>query len=341
MIRRILFLIALFGGAGFIALHFSELRADVLALRRGDLDLIILALGVVILINVNVALSYQAIFRGLGMEASIWTLIPLSAAASFVNIVAPSVGASSVALFATEARRHGHPVGRVTVAAMLYMLFDIAGFVVVLLAGIVVLVRRNSLDAVEITAAGYLTLISVVLGILFYLGLQSAERLEGALVWLARGVNRVAGWLKRPVLLAESRVHAFAVDTADGLLHMRRLKRNFLLPIFLSLTNRALFIAILLLMFLAFRTPFSAGTIIGGFSIGYLFTIVSPTPAGIGVVETLMPLGLVSLNVPLGRATIITLGYRALTFWFPLLLGFGAVQYLRLGRRVDWELPKN
>lgn len=330
MLRRILLLIAFFAGAGFIALHFSELRADVLALRRGDLDLIVLALAVVVLINVNMALSYQAIYRALDMEESIWTLIPLAAAASFINIVAPSVGVSSVALFAAEARKHGHPVGRVTVAATLYMFFDVAGFVLVLLFGILVLIRRNSLDAVEITAALYLASFAVALGVLFYLGLKSAERLEAALVWLARRINRAAAWFRRPEFLSEARAHSFAVDTAAGLMHMRARKRNFFLPLFFSLTNRGLFIAILLLMFLAFRTPFSAGTIIGGFSIGYLFTIVSPTPAGIGVVETLMPLGLVSLNVPLGRATVITLAYRALTFWFPLLIGFGAMQFLRV-----------
>jgi hypothetical protein len=331
MLRRVLLLIVFFAGAGFIALHFGELRADFEALRRGDLDLIILAVGVVILINVNMALSYQAIFRGLDMEESIWPLIPTAAAAMFVNIVAPSAGASAVALLASQARRRGHPVGRVTVAAALYMFFDLAGFVLVLLLGIVVLIRRNTLDASEIFASVYLSLVAGVLAFLFLLGLKSARRLEGALVWLARKANTLAAWLRRRPFVTEARAHSFAVETAAGLVHMRRKKRNFLMPLFFSLTNRILFITVLWLTFLAFNTPHTAGTIVGGFSIGYLFSIVSPTPAGIGVVETLMPLGLVSLNVPLGRATVITLAYRALTFWFPLLIGFAAFQYLRRG----------
>lgn len=338
MLRCILLLIVFFAGAGFIALHFGELRADLDALRRGDLDLIILAFGVVILINVNMALSYQAIFRGLDMAESIWPLIPTAAAASFVGIVAPSVGASAVALFASEAGKRGHPLGRVTVAAALYMFFDLAGFALVLLLGIVVLIRRNTLDAGEVAAALYLSTVAGILAFLFVLGLKSARRLEDALVWLARKANVLAAWLKRPAFVSEARAHSFAVETAAGLLHMRRRKRNFLLPLFFSLTNRVLFITVLWLTFLAFNTPHTAGTIIGGFSIGYLFTVVSPTPAGIGVVETLMPLGLVSLNVPLGRATVITLAYRALTFWFPLLTGFAAFQYIkRRGRLAEAE----
>ncbi|TAK12010.1 MAG: flippase-like domain-containing protein [Anaerolineae bacterium] len=328
MIRRILILIVLFAGAGFISLHFSSLSAELAALGRGDFELILLALGVVALVNVNMALSYKAIFNALGIEESVWRLIPLAAAASFINIVAPSVGASSVALLASEAHRRGQPVGRATIAATFYMLYDLLGFMLVLALGIIVLIRRNTLDASEIAATFTLSTVAVTLVVLMALGLKSAERLESALLRLARIANRLAAWLRRPAFVDEKRTHSFAQDMAEALLQMRSRKRNFLLPLLFSLTHRVLFIAVLVLMFLAFTTPFSAGTIIGGFSIGYLFTVVSPTPAGIGVVETLMPLGLVSLNVPLGRATVITLAYRALTFWFPLLIGFVAFQTL-------------
>ena len=86
--------------------------------------------------------------------------------------------------------------------------------------------------------------------------------------------------------------------------------------------------AILAAAFLAFDVPFSAGTIVGGFSIGYLFLIVSPTPSGIGVVEGLMPLALSSLRVAWSQGVIVTLAYRAVTFWVPL--GVGAVAFRRL-----------
>ena len=78
---------------------------------------------------------------------------------------------------------------------------------------------------------------------------------------------------------------------------------------------------VLVAVFLAFQVPFSAGTIIGGFAIAYLFLIVSPTPAGIGIVEGIMPLALSSLRVPWSEAVVITLAYRGITFWIPLALG--------------------
>ena len=56
--------------------------------------------------------------------------------------------------------------------------------------------------------------------------------------------------------------------------------------------------------------------------------IVSPTPAGIGVVEGLVTLSLVSMFVPVEAAAIVVLGYRAITFWLPLFFGMLAMQRL-------------
>ena len=85
---------------------------------------------------------------------------------------------------------------------------------------------------------------------------------------------------------------------------------------------------ILVCSFLSFEVPFSAGTIIAGFSIAYLFLIVSPTPSGIGIVEGLMPVALSSLNVNWSQAVVITIAYRTVTFWVPFGLGAWAFRSL-------------
>ena len=88
--------------------------------------------------------------------------------------------------------------------------------------------------------------------------------------------------------------------------------------------------SVLMAAFLSFKVPFTAGTIIGGFSISYVFLIVSPTPSGVGIVEGIMPLALSSLRVPWSQAVVITLAYRGITFW--LSLGIGAIAFRILNR---------
>jgi uncharacterized protein (TIRG00374 family) len=68
---------------------------------------------------------------------------------------------------------------------------------------------------------------------------------------------------------------------------------------------------------------------VGGFSIGYLFLIVSPTPSGLGIVEGMLTVALNTLRVKLDAAVLITLAYRALTFWFPLAVGGVAFRLLQ------------
>ena len=90
---------------------------------------------------------------------------------------------------------------------------------------------------------------------------------------------------------------------------------------------------VLICSFLSFEVPFSTGTIVVGFSITYLFLIVSPTPSGIGVVEGIMPIALSSLRVDWSQAVVITLAYRTVTFWVPFGIGAWAFRSLhRAGR---------
>jgi len=96
----------------------------------------------------------------------------------------------------------------------------------------------------------------------------------------------------------------------------------------LALSNKAAMIVILTLVFLAFNIPISIGTIVACFSIGSLFVIISPTPAGIGVVEGALTLALTSMYISLEDAAIITLSYRGITFWLPLLFGMISLRFL-------------
>ena len=141
-------------------------------------------------------------------------------------------------------------------------------------------------------------------------------------------------FIHRPYL-SEAHAYSFAHDASLGLQKLREEPKKLVLPIILGLSNKGLLIVVLMITFLAFKVPFSLGTLIAGFSMGYLFFIVSPTPAGVGFVEGALTLALNSLNVPLGSATIVTLAFRGITFWVPLL--FGMLSFRILSRNSGVE----
>ena len=326
--RKFLILLVFFLGVVFVIFSFSELEYTIATLQRGNLWYILLAFMIQIGWFFLIGITYRSLYRLLGIKESILNLTKVAAAATFVNVVMPTAGVGGIAIFVDSAKKDGHPTGKVTLAAALFVLFDYAAFLAVLALGWIVLIRRNDLDAGEITASLILLAIALILAFTLYLGFRSAEAMGNFLARLARLVNTILSPILQRDYLREERAHEFAHEMADGLSSLPNRPRGLLKPLFLAFLNKGLLICVLLCAFLAFQVPFSGGTIIGGFAIGYLFMIVSPTPAGIGVVEGTLPLALRSLRVIWSQAVVITIVYRAITFW--VTLGVGALSFRSL-----------
>jgi uncharacterized protein (TIRG00374 family) len=329
--RKFIAAVALMIGVVFIISRMTEVKSIADTLKRGDLRYVFLALGVQALWIVNIALQFWTIYRELCIEAKFTRLIQISIAADFVNIVTPSAGVGGMAVFISEAQRDGYSTGRVTVAGVLFVLFDYLAFFCILALGLGVLLRRNNLTSTELIATGILMLIAGVMAFLTYQGMRSEQALANALSWIIGHINRlIKPFIHRDYLSIEHAIE-FAHEAAEGLRELRQKPRNLITPFLVALIGKILLVIILWLIFLAFQVPYSPGTIIGGWSIGYLFLIVSPTPAGLGVVEGALTLALTSLNVPLGAAAVITLAYRGITYWMPLLIGMLAFRWLMHG----------
>jgi glycosyltransferase 2 family protein len=321
-VRKFIFALVLLLAFVFLITRFTEVQGIVNILRAGAWYYIGLAVAVILLWLLNVGASYQAIYRIVGIEESKIRLLLLAATAQFVNTVMPAVaGVSAAAVFLTDGRRRGHSSGRVMAAWALFLVFDYAGLLFAATLGIIVLERRDIDHWTELIAFGILVLIASVILLQLILAMKAPHVLGSVLASCARFANRVSHIFSRKDLVDASRSHSFAIELADGMSKVHARPRLLLMPLLLAMTNKALMVVVLLLIFLAFNTAFSAGTIVAGFSIAHLFVIVSPTPFGLGIVEGMMTLTLRSLRVPLEAATVITLAYRGLTFWMPWLIG--------------------
>lgn len=328
--RKFVFVLLVFLGAAFVFVSFGELESILETLLGGNIWFILLAVLIQIAWFFVIGLVYQSLYQVLGMEERLSRLSLLSASATFVNIVAPTIGMSGMAFFIGHAAREGRSVGKITIVTMLALFLDYVAFLFVLTLGLIVLFRRNDLDPTEIAASGVMFAIAAGFGSLLYLGSRSAEALGNALARLARLVNRLLQpFIQRPYL-SEARAHEFAQEMANDLKALPQRPRSLALPLLYSLGAKALLMGVLLTVFIAFDVPVSAGTVIGGYAISYLFIIITPTPAGVGIVEGVMPLALSSLRVPWSEAVVITLAYRGITFWFSL--AFGAIAFRILQR---------
>jgi hypothetical protein len=325
----------LFLAVAFVILRFSELKNILDVLHHSDARFLIAAVVIELIWMFNSATVYSVLFRMVGIQENSRHLVLVATAANFINVIAPSVGIGGMAVFVDDAQRRNHSSGRVTVVGVLYILFDYMAFFCVLTLGLIVLIRRNNLNPGELIAAALLLVFALAIAFLLYLGYRSAEKLGNVLAWLARLINCLLHPFLRREALQVEQAHRYAREIAEGITMLRGKPRELLWPFLFSLNNFALLICVLAFTFLALGTPFSVGTLIGGFAISYLFLIVSPTPSGLGVVEGVMTLALSGLRVELAAAGLITLTYRFITFWLPLL--FGAVAFRILGGKKPLE----
>jgi uncharacterized protein (TIRG00374 family) len=327
--RKVVIVILLLLGIALVIFSFAELKNISETLAHSNWRFLAVALFFQCLWIYNVAIDYGLLYRLVGLQEDKKRLLLVSSAATFVNVIAPTAGIGGMAVFLDDGRRRNHSSGRVTVVGALFVLFDYIAFLFILALGWVVLIRRNNLNAGEITASLILLALAITFAALLYLGYRSASALGNALAWMARKINRILRPLIHREYLSEKRAHEFSAEMAEGLSAIQGKKRNLVWPFLFALNSKALLICVLAFCFLAFGTPFSVGTLVGGFSIGYLFLIVSPTPAGLGVVEGAMTVALNTLRVRVDAAVLITMAYRAFTFWFPLAVGGAAFRMLQ------------
>jgi uncharacterized protein (TIRG00374 family) len=327
--RKIIVALVLLLAIVFAILRFSELKNLLNTLHHSNYRFLIAAVIVELIWLFNSATDYGSLYRLVGLKEKTPHLVLVATAANFVNVIAPSVGIGGMAVFLDDAARRNHSTGRVTVVGVLYILFDYLAFFCVLTLGFIVLIRRNNLNPGEVTAAAILLVIAGGVAFLLFLGYKSTERLGKALSWIARLINRILRPLIHRDYMPEERAILFAQEVTEGISMLRGKRKELLWPFLFALNNFALLICVLAFTFLALGTPFTVGTLVGGFAIGYLFLIVSPTPSGLGVVEGAMTIALNTLRVQMEAALLITLTYRFITFWFPLTVG--AVAFRLLG----------
>lgn len=336
-IRRYIFFFALLLLFIFIFTRLSEVEEVADSMQQGDWRWLGLALLAHFISLVNVGVSLHVIYHLLGVEESFIRLTVLSITANFLNAVAPTAGISGMSAFLEDARQTGHNPGRVTTAMALYALFDYFSILFMLALGLIALFRRNQLTTTEIIASLIYVLLVISLVTILYLGMRSEKKLHQFLGWLSRFGNKVSNLIIHKNLYDAERaykfVHEFAHDINEGLREVRHSPNGLILPVFLSLTNKIFLIMVLAFIFLAFGQPITLGTLIGGWSIGYLFRIVSPIPTGLGFVEGAMTLTLTSLRVSFANAVVITLAYRGITFWVSLGYGLIAFRFLSRSRR--------
>ena len=315
----------------FLISRQTDLTQVVDTFRRGAPHWLLLAAVLHLISVLNNGVTIRSIYRLLGLGERVGRLMMLWLASVFFTIVTSSGGWGGMVVFVTDGRKRGLPGARVTVALAMYYLFDFISALLLVGLGLVVLIRRGRLEAGEVVATVILSVYATLLASWLVLAWRNPDRLGTVMTKVGTVVNQLLRRFLHRDYLDVGKARALAHDMAAGLADLRQARGGLLVPLALSLSHKALMLSVLFFCFLAFSQPFSAGTLIAAYAIAYMFTVVTPTPAGIGLIEGILTVALAGIGVPLATAALIALAYSGVTLWLPLLYGMMTFRWVGLG----------
>ena len=280
-----------------------------------------------VLLQVVVYLNFAAVYWRtlvlLGQRVRLLSLYGVAFVAIFLGRVFPAGGTSTFAFLLYQLRRRGIPDGIGAIAVTLDGLSYLVAFFTLLLGGFIYLFTHGELKANQI-----LLITLIVLAIMFLVMYVWALHYDRPLL-TRRALafkDRMARLLRRS--WGDTGVLTFIAEIYDGLALIKRNRWGFVQLVGIQILALLLDSLTLLCLFLALGVWPHLSVVLLGYSLAYFFSTVTSLPGGGGSFEATMALTFSQLGMPTQAALSVTLLYRLLAFWWPLMIS--AIIYHRV-----------
>ncbi len=250
------------------------------------------------------------------------SILQTSIASMFLNITTPLGTAGGNAYFLAYLRNKGFTFLKAFFAIISSNLSHNIGFFILWFISIRYLYLEQDLNGYQITA----TIILLVATIVMILMLVSVLALPQFNLRFAKVLVRFINWFSirfwKKDYIDDKRFKRYEQDLMSMSEGFNTSILKFLGTLKYSFAFHILNIIILHTIFTAFGTEISISALVTIYSVIVLFSIVSPTPQGIGVAEGFAHLTAISIDVAPSSALMSILLFRLLTIWLPAFLGF-------------------
>lgn len=265
--------------------------------------------------------SFEVSLRIVGIRVGIRDLAPALFTSLIIDAVAPASTAGGIALLVNEVSTRGNSGAKAIAGTILQLIADFSTLTLILLFGLVYLFFQGQVQGYYVGGAAILLLITVCLAGILLLGLWKPTSLQRIFQWIEKFLNRLAALFRKPNLLAEDWWQKSSQDYIEASHAVAARPWMFLGVVLIMLGVHGLAIISMQALFAAFYQPIGLVTVLIGYTIGILIAITSPAPHSTGVVEGSMALAFVTLKLPWEVSVAVSLAYRGLSFWLPLLVG--------------------
>jgi phosphatidylglycerol lysyltransferase len=294
------FLTVLFFGLGiwFLKHEQAELHQVKQVLLTSRLSWLIAGIMVTVIYILLQGLMYVTSFRSVGVRATLWDTLILFLKRNFISVFLPAGGVSSLAFFTGDLEKKGISKSQIHFASTIYGFVGILSVIIVAIPAFIYGILEGNTGSGE-----WFALLAVIaLLTLFYL--------------LYRSLSKRTSVYRLLIKLAPAS-EVFLEDISSNKVD----RFGFVLTVIISSSIEICGITHLYIAMKALQFEPSIFAAVMGYIIAVVFMIVSPFLRGLGAVEVSMAFILTRFGFSNVESIAITLFYRFLEFWLPLLTG--------------------
>lgn len=243
-------------------------------------------------------MMYKSAFLAIGSKISVGNGTLLYLKRNFVSIFLPAGGVSSLAFFSSNIEKKGISPSQISFASSIYGFVGILSVVIVAIPVFTYAIFEGSIRNGE------------------WVGLITLFILISAIYALYKSVIN-KGKIYRLFIKYIPVIEIYAADFKSNSIELN----NFLKTLGFSILIEIIGIVHIYIAMLALAIQPSIANAMVAYIIGVVFLIISPFLRGLGAVEASMTFMLIRLGYSGAEAVSITIVYRFMEFWIPMLLG--------------------
>ena len=254
-----------------------------------------------------------------------WQMTRIALELNFVNHILPSGGAAGFSYLSWVLRRHGVSAGRSTMAQIIRFILSFISFVLIVIIAVIFLAFDHQIDRTIIVVSAALIFAAIGGTALIIYLVGNHKRLITFSGWLTRTGNKITS-----VLLRGKKSHIFKLQTVEGFftelhedyLEIRRDNSILIRPFLWATLTNVLDVSLIFIAFLSLGSLVNPATLFIAFGIASVISVLSSSPGGVGVYETIMIAFLTSAGVQPDVAIAGTLLARVTLLVGTILFGY-------------------
>ena len=277
-----------------------------------------------ILSYATMAASYEGIARAASTPIGFAAMHRITYVSNTINYMVSTGGLSGFVVRMYFFRQNGIPLGRAVTISFVQGLITNLTLLIFLIFAFIFLLTHESLSRAALASAALALLIFTATTFLLVGLFLHAPTRRKSIRWIIGAIyniaHRILGPARAPTKISLLRL---GNNIDDGLAFMQKNGRAMIAPIAFIIADWFLTLGVLWGCFFALglNVPFALVSV--GFAVGILSTLVSITPAGIGIMESAVTTIFVALGQPLEPTIIAVILFRLIFYALPFGMSIG------------------